>query len=167
MLTFDTSTKTGLPAKPQQHSAHSLWRVQHPKIQQILGGTSLQPKLTIGAPNDKNEREADRVADQVMRMPEQIQRQESPEEEEEDLLQTKQLSSLVQQQELGEEEDELLQTKKAGNSSLEVTPAISAGSRSLQGGGRPMSGSERSFFEPRFGADFSGVGCIVICGQPA
>ena len=29
----------------------------------------VHPKLTIGAPNDKYEQEADRVADQVMRMP--------------------------------------------------------------------------------------------------
>lgn len=30
----------------------------------------IQPKLKIGAPNDKYEQEADRVADQIMRMPE-------------------------------------------------------------------------------------------------
>ena len=30
----------------------------------------VQPKLTIGQPNDKYEQEADRVADEVMRMPE-------------------------------------------------------------------------------------------------
>jgi hypothetical protein len=30
----------------------------------------IQPKLTISQPNDKYEQEADRVADQVMRMPE-------------------------------------------------------------------------------------------------
>ena len=29
----------------------------------------IQPKLKIGAPNDKYEKEADQVADQVMRMP--------------------------------------------------------------------------------------------------
>ena len=29
----------------------------------------IQPRLTIGRPNDKYEQEADRVADQVMRMP--------------------------------------------------------------------------------------------------
>lgn len=32
----------------------------------------LQAKLKIGAPNDKYEQEADRVADQVMRMPDQV-----------------------------------------------------------------------------------------------
>ncbi len=32
--------------------------------------TAIQPKLTISSPADESEREADRVADQVMRMPE-------------------------------------------------------------------------------------------------
>ena len=37
---------------------------------------SIQPKLKIGAPNDKYEQEADQVADQIMRMPDnQAQRQ--------------------------------------------------------------------------------------------
>ncbi len=38
-----------------------------------------------------------------------------------------------------------------------MTSTIRSGIQSLQGGGRPLSGSERSFFEPRFGTDFSGV----------
>ncbi len=40
----------------------------------------IQAKLKIGAPNDKYEQEADRVADQVMRMPEPgtVQTQQSP-----------------------------------------------------------------------------------------
>ncbi len=39
-------------------------------IRQILRGPKLQAKLTIGAPDDVYEQEADRVADEVMRMPE-------------------------------------------------------------------------------------------------
>jgi len=38
-----------------------------------------------------------------------------------------------------------------------VTPSTEAAISSLSGGGRPLSNSERSFFEPRFCADFSGV----------
>jgi hypothetical protein len=34
-----------------------------------MAAISVQPKLEIGAPDDEYEREADRVADQVMRMP--------------------------------------------------------------------------------------------------
>ena len=42
---------------------------QRARIRQILHGPCVQTKLTIGPDNDKYEREADRVADQVMRMP--------------------------------------------------------------------------------------------------
>jgi hypothetical protein len=47
-------------------------------------------------------------------------------------------------------------TEGAGNSS-EVTPATEAAIRSLAGGGQPLSQSERSFFEPRFGTDLGHV----------
>ena len=39
------------------------------EIHRILRSTGAQAKLTIGQPNDKYEQEADRVADQVMSMP--------------------------------------------------------------------------------------------------
>ncbi len=69
------------------------------------------------------------------------------------------ITPLMQPQEnLGEEkEEELIQTKITRDVTPEVTPAISSGIQSLHGGGRPLSGTERSFFEPRFGADFSNV----------
>ena len=69
------------------------------------------------------------------------------------------ITPLMQRQEsLGEVKDEeLIQTKIARDVTPEVTPAINSGIQSLQSGGRPLSGSERSFFEPRFGADFSNV----------
>ena len=73
----------------------------------------IQPKLKIGAPNDKYEQEADRVADKVMRMPEsdgvdtqnaapQIQRMCSNCEEE---LQRQTIDD--------EEEEELIQSRRA------------------------------------------------------
>ena len=52
-----------------------------PRCQEKLG---IQTKLKIGEPGDKYEQEADRIADEVMRMPEpSVQRQMEPEEEEE------------------------------------------------------------------------------------
>ena len=51
---------------------------QSPQVRRILHRSTLQPKLTIGAPNDKYEQEADRVADQVMRMPEPHAHQSAP-----------------------------------------------------------------------------------------
>ncbi|MCL4298025.1 MAG: peptidoglycan recognition protein family protein [Anaerolineae bacterium] len=79
-----------------------------------LLGTAVQTKLTVNTPSDIYEEEADRVADQVMRMPEpRIQRQLEPEEEE--TLQTKplmaQITPLVQRQVEPEEEEEPVQAK--------------------------------------------------------
>jgi hypothetical protein len=82
---------------------------------------SIQTKLTIGQPGDKYEQEADKVSDQVMNMPQPVQRQEKGEEEmqmkpeiqrqetEEEEAQAKPLANaitpLVQRQENGEEEE--------------------------------------------------------------
>ena len=115
-----------------------------PPFEHSFGRVSVRPvqaKLRIGQPGDKYEQEADRVADQVMRMPEprspaaaitrpvrfpvmqrmcseceeELQRQPMGEEEEE-VLQTKPLvsriSPLIQRMgELTEEDEENLQTK--------------------------------------------------------
>jgi len=150
------------------------------------GPGMIQTKLKINEPGDIYEQEADRVADQVMRMPEPrlsslvgdsslanstyphigtIQRacascSEAYKTTEQGLIQTKQITPLIQRQEsLGEEEgeEELIQAKITGGITPEVTPAINSGIQSLQGGGQPLFGSERAFFEPRFGADFSDV----------
>jgi hypothetical protein len=125
-------------------------------VQRVVAG--IQAKLKVGQPGDVYEQEADRVAEQVMRMSEpQVQRQA----EEEGLIQTEsiadQITPLVQRQVEPEEEEELIQVKTAGDLNPKVTLAISSGIQSLQGGGWPLSGSERSFFEPRFGVDFSNV----------
>jgi hypothetical protein len=75
-----------------------------------------QAKLTVGEPGDKYEQEADRVADQVMSMPESapVQREMAPEEEE---VQTKPLAAsitpLVQREAIPEEEE--VQTKPLAN----------------------------------------------------
>jgi hypothetical protein len=72
----------------------------------------IQPKLKISQPNDKYEQEADRVADEVMQMPEpKMQRQTVPEMEEEDeAIQTKPIARKImpvgQRKALDEEENE-------------------------------------------------------------
>ncbi len=113
----------------------------------------VQPKLTIGPVNDIYEREADRMAEQVMRMPEPVYTKSKEEK-----IQTKslanQITPFVQRQ---VEPEGLIQTNKYGDGSSKVTPAISSSIQSLQSGGRPLSESERCFFEPRFGVDFSNV----------
>ncbi|HUW68084.1 MAG TPA: DUF4157 domain-containing protein [Candidatus Nanoarchaeia archaeon] len=164
----------------------------------------IQTKLKINEPEDPYEQEADRVADQVMRMPElrqsssvgdssltdntipsnsttqracascsdqyKINKNESRyvepvnicpncQTQKQGLIQTKQITPLIQRQEsLEEEEDEeVIQAKIARDVTPEMTPAISSDIQSMHGGGRPLSGSERGFFEPRFGVDFSNV----------
>lgn len=141
----------------------------------------LQRKLTIGQPNDRYEQEADQVGAQVMRMPElkvqrrypeckvELQRQPMAAEEkkkEDETLQTKPLaetiSPLIQRQtepteEEKKEEEETLQTKPASGEASTVSPVLQNQITALQGGGQPLPESERHFFEPRFGTDFSQV----------
>lgn len=118
----------------------------------------IQPKLEIGQPNDEYEREADRVADTVMRMPDpQIQRQ--PVEEEEERLQMKRENTLIQRKCDECEEEEKLQKKSDG--SLQPTnPASSNISNQLAskaGTGNRLPKPVRSEMAHKMGADFSGV----------
>jgi len=137
------------------------------EVRRLLRSGKIQASLKIGQPNDKYEQEADRVANKVMTMPEpkgaSVQRKsgcpECPEQEE---IQTKpladQITPLVQRQ-VNEEEEAPLQGKQANHQMPVVTSNIESGINSLRsgGGGRPLSESTRSFFESRFGRDFSGV----------
>jgi Domain of unknown function (DUF4157)/Lysine-specific metallo-endopeptidase len=133
-------------------------------VQRLIKSGALQAKLRIGQPGDVYEQEADRVADAVMRMPEPgVQRQVEPEEEEEEKLQSKPLAGqiipLVQLQEEPEEEEEgeTIQTKPLAGQNFEVAPGVENNINANRGSGQPLSANERSFFEPRFGRDFSQV----------
>ena len=132
-------------------------------IRRILRGPCLQTKLTIGVQDDVYEREADRVADEVMRMPEpRLQGPAAPEEQEMELPET---TPFVQSQgELGgeEEEGERLQIKpllqqrlKHGKSIAAETPVFVHDV--LRSPGRPLDPATRAFMEPRFGHDLSRV----------
>lgn len=95
----------------------------------VLGNRAmgqLQAKLAVGKPNDPYEREADSVADRVMRMPAPARSPSSA-------------------------------SGEARARSELPHASLPAAVRSLHGGGRPLSSSERAFFEPRVGADFGAV----------
>jgi predicted secreted Zn-dependent protease len=132
-------------------------------VQRLFNSGVIQAKLKIGQPNDIYEQEADRVAEQVMRMPEPRLQRQAEEEEEEELIQTKplaeQITPLVQRQveEEEEEEEELIQTKEISGQTPQVTPNIESKINTLRGAGQPLPKETRNFFEPRFGHDFSGV----------
>ena len=140
----------------------------------------IQAKLKIGPPDDEYEREADRVADQVMSMPEPkvqredeeeeeelqtkplaaqimplVQKQAEPDEEEEEKVQAKSLDGLIQREEAAEEEEEKLQTKPLAG---QISPLAQRQINELKlGGGQPLPESTRAFFDQRFDNDFGQV----------
>jgi len=149
--------KVSRAAQTKEARERNLAAVQHSQ--------TIQAKLTIDQPNDVYEQEADRVAEQVMHMPEQkVQRQ--VEKEDDELVQTKPLAetitSLVQRQtdninESEKEDEELVQTKAEPGHTPAIPSRFSDNINAMRGGGQPMSASSREFFESRFGADFSAV----------
>ena len=92
-----------------------------------LSGQAIQPQLTVGQPDDKYEREADAVADQVMRMTDPahtVQRRCTECEHEQ--MQRKPLANsrnLIQRQ--PEEQDELIQRQEAEQPDATVTATVS------------------------------------------
>ncbi len=104
-----------------------------------VGRSPLQPKLRIGRADDPLEREADRVAEQVMRMPE-PKRYQQPDKEKEERLQ---ITHLVQRRVTSSE------------TGLEEAPPIVHDV--LRSPGRQLEPPTRQFMESRFGYDFSRV----------
>jgi hypothetical protein len=167
MKTFATNEKRSAPAVRKacpyvHHPMGPVQQAQQAEIRSILRSTGVQAKLIIGQSKDKYEQEADRVANQVMTMPDPKLQRQPDNEEEEETVQTKpladQIMPLVQrQEETPEEEEEAVQTKTFVNNTAPVTAGLQSQIKSLKGGGQPLPATERAFFEPRFGADFSHV----------
>jgi len=128
-------------------------------VQRVVSG--IQAKLVVGQPGDIYEQEAERVAEQVMKMPEPEMQRQVEEEEEEEILQTKplvdQITPLVQRQVEEEEEEEMLQAKSTEDATPEVTHDLESQINAIKGVGRSLAESEHAYFEPLFGADFNQV----------
>ena len=112
-----------------------------PTLARRLGNAGLfrmlQAKLIVGDPQDHFEQEADRVADQVMRMPEQAAGSASPP---------------------APAQTATVQRAADASSALPVVDtALEEAVAALDGRGGPLSPEIRSFMEPRFGADLSAV----------
>jgi hypothetical protein len=107
-----------------------------------LAALPVQAKLRVGAVNDPLEREADQIADRVLR---------SPTPTAHDLQRCP--GGCPGDDELGPEP--FLQRFADGTSDTAgpLEPRI----RSLHGGGQPLSPAERAYFDPRFGHDFGAV----------
>ncbi|WP_258040743.1 DUF4157 domain-containing protein [Pseudanabaena sp. BC1403] len=148
---------------------------------------AIQAKLSIGEPNDKYEQEADATASKVVQQinlpiqDQSVQREESMEEEDEELqmkpistiqreesmeeedeeLQMKPIST-IQREESMEEEDEELQMKSlvqrrenigGGEASIDLESSI----QSARGSGQSLDSNLQAKMGEAMGADFSGV----------
>jgi hypothetical protein len=134
-------------------------------VHAAIPGT-VQTKLTFSRPGDAFEREADRVAEQVMRTPrapgpeggatagrapdisrltKHVARQPAEEEE----------TPVSPEDEI--DEAELLSLKEVPGASHEMSTGLATQIQSLRGGGQPLAADLRAFFEPRFSYDFSQV----------
>ncbi|MDD3582046.1 MAG: DUF4157 domain-containing protein [Desulfobacca sp.] len=140
---------------------------QWARIRQILRNCPIQAKLNISSPGDIYEQEADKVADAVMHMPDELLSRQPLEEDEEELLQTKrnsiEITPFLQRQiepeedEGEEEEEKVLQAKTDTGGPLEVRPELEADLAGIRGAGQPLPELIQAFFEPRLGIDLGGV----------
>jgi hypothetical protein len=109
---------------------------------------AIRTKLAINKPGDEYEQEADRVAEQVMRMTNTplVQLKCADCEEEDERLQPKPLAESI---------TPFIQAKgtDGGAASDSITQQINA----TKGSGSSMDGNTQSFMQSRFGADFSDV----------
>ncbi len=98
--------------------------------QRLLRSETSESRLRISAPGDSDEREADRIAEQIVGSPqiEQPQRQH-----------------------------ERLQANRVDSGGFEATGALPAVHGVLSSPGQPLDRDTREFFEPRLGADLEGV----------
>jgi hypothetical protein len=103
---------------------------QKEKMYMNQGATIVQSKLAISEPSDKSEQEADLVAEQVMQMQG---TNENPKKEALNL------------------------SKDYPSKPIRLTPGLQVRIDSMRSGGQPLPESIRTFFEPRFGFDFSRV----------
>jgi len=131
-----------------------------------LEETGIQTKLTVGAPGDTYEQEADRVASQVMSMsapPDSsasVQRQldtNHPHHPHQIWQRAQSIKPVVQRQ-----IDPRVQMRQMIQRAHQMEGNQASGDleshlNASKGGGSPLSENVRGFMEPRFGADFSGV----------
>ena len=138
----------GHSARGPQSTSQRLQRaVGNRVLNSLLRSRTIQPKLTISQPDDEYEREADRVADRVMRMPDPTTNA------------VRSAPAQIQRKCHACEEDEKLQRQLS--QPAPAKPVVSTGLESYvastRGHGQSLSPVARAFFEPRFGQDLGHV----------
>ena len=121
----------------------------------------VQPKLSLNRPGDRYEQEADRIADRVVSAREPgtaartsplLQRQPEARRRRTRSCKPSPRACSVSPRRRRTEE---IQAKSAGGPVAGA--AVGHAAAAVAGGGRPLSGGERSWFEPRLGRDLSAV----------
>jgi hypothetical protein len=178
---------TRAPATPAavQLERNGLHDLQHTLgnqgVQRLLSAnpTVAQAKLTVGAADDAYEQEADRVAGEVMSMntpaggdaggvqrvaeDDELAAKRIQREAAEDELGLKRAPEIVQRAALGEDDEGAMKRiqrasdQEALMGSFDVTGELEGQIGSQKGGGSAMDSGDQSFFESRFGQDFSDV----------
>lgn len=186
--TVETSEKQTAPLNIESASITDLQRMLgNQGLQRMLAQRKIQAKLTVGAADDQYEREADRVAQEVMSAPatEAVQRESEGSEFEDEDIQMKRVD-IQRESEGGEAEEEELMLKRADiqresegaegeeeelllkrdtiqradvdmSGSFDVDDNVESQISSAKGGGQALPGSTQNFMESRFGQDFGDV----------
>ncbi len=106
-----------------------------------------QPKLTVNQPNDTYEQEADAMADKVMRMG----------DTQSSFFKPNPNNAIQRKCQACEEEETHVHRKEGDGNEVQGSNELDSYVSSLSSSGQQISQTSRSFFEPRFGHDFSNV----------
>ncbi|MBN2005843.1 MAG: DUF4157 domain-containing protein [Anaerolineae bacterium] len=159
-------------ASQQQTMMRQIGRTQGNRhVQQLVSGMSgpashktpiaagIQTQMSVSQPGDAFELEADRVADEVMRMPAQATPPPLPPNDgdanDDHGNQGNSLPGAVFR--LRNAITPLAQRAGGNDADRGISPQVEGQVAGLRGGGAPLPQSERDFFEPRLGADLSQV----------
>jgi len=147
---YDNTSIVQQPHNSPTAAANEVAPVQEINEHELVDRFPVQLKLSVGAPNDPLEHEADAMADKVMRMPENalVQRKASSDccDYDDEHVHLKPLSAQV---------TPFIQAKSENGGT--VSNAVTDGISATQGGGSAMADRTKSFMESRFGNDFSNV----------
>jgi hypothetical protein len=116
----------------------------------ISQAPAVQTKLEISQPGDALEREADRLADQVMSMP-------APEKQPSVQKRDSQINRRLQPSGEQREAPAGIMRAASADGPSETSPELERTLSARRGAGQPLPRTTRDFFEPRFGEDLSGV----------
>ncbi|MES0489514.1 MAG: DUF4157 domain-containing protein [Leptospirales bacterium] len=146
------------PSAQREYIMHLQRTIGNQAVGRLWKSGWLQAKLNIGPANDKYEQEADRIADQVVSKPDTA-RGNVTNSSNKEISRTPLADSITPlQREATPEEEPEGQAKLQRKENREDAPKnVESSINASRGGGKPLSASERDFYEPRFGASFAGV----------